>query len=354
MAGFTVPQQGDEQVLTSESLRATTRIRGWLSFLVFSILVGSLVGLVQSFVELDAETLALSPIVGSADIVSGLTLFALAWTAAVRAWRRSPDAVFWLRAYLVIVFASNVASFALNDFSLDDYSRLEKRFFSRSLVWSVTWLIYTFKSIQVADIFPKVFRRTSPAAVLIAVALALLPFAQLGLGIVELQARTEAWETPEFAEEDLEPGFCTDGHVVFRRPSGATASLERVDDAEEGACFVCRLEGLGEDGYVGVVTSLMYTGESKELFATQREAFTPDEFGAGHPRDILDETRHEGSRTTRMRIVAIEQDGKTCYWRFAMVFDRKARKTTVLHFVDSAFDGRYFTDLTNSVRATNP
>lgn len=341
---------------TPEAQRPTTRIRGWFAFLLFSVLMGGVISLGMGIRDFDAETYALSPVLGTADLVASVVLLGVSWWAAIRTWCRKPDALFFIRAYLALVFIYDFITLAVNGFSLEGLSRFEAKFLLRSLVWSVVWIVYTVKSRHVAEVLPKTMRRTSPWAVMAVVFLAVLPFAQMGWGILELQVRGEEWELPEFVEADLEPGFCTDGHVIFRRPQDATVELEETSDEESGELVVsCILEGLGEDPWRGAVTSLIYSGDSEEQFEDQRKAFEPEELEHLEKRLESREDRVSDGRTTRLRVVSAKlADGSTMYWRYAMIFDRKTRKTAILHFCDRSFDGRYFTSLVDTVRFTNP
>lgn len=84
----------EEEEITSESLLETTRIHGWLSFFLFSIIVGGLISAIYPIITFDIEEYWGSYVLGMTDIVSGIMLFALAIYTLMAFCKRKPNAVF--------------------------------------------------------------------------------------------------------------------------------------------------------------------------------------------------------------------------------------------------------------------
>jgi len=85
----------EEEEITSESLLETTRIHGWLSFFLFSIIVGGLVSAIYPIITFNIEDYSGSYVLGMTDIASGVILFALAIYTLVAFCKRKPNAVFF-------------------------------------------------------------------------------------------------------------------------------------------------------------------------------------------------------------------------------------------------------------------
>ena len=85
--------------VTAEWLRSNTRIRGWLAFFMFGLLLSALWGLGEVFVTVDTSDCYGSIILSTVDVVTVLALLVVAILTFVAFHRRWPSAVFWARFF---------------------------------------------------------------------------------------------------------------------------------------------------------------------------------------------------------------------------------------------------------------
>ena len=108
-------------VITSEYLKQTTDIHGWLSFFLFSIGVGGLASAIYPIAAYNPAEYSGNTILALTDIVLGLMLCGVAFFTFYAFTQRKSDAVFLGKTYVVAVFVSNLLSFIEGNYNTSGF-----------------------------------------------------------------------------------------------------------------------------------------------------------------------------------------------------------------------------------------
>ena len=332
---------GIEPLLPTREKLKKQPVRGWFSFLLFSIILGGVLSITMAFKYDDESIMAISLFFGTLHFQIGAIMLGVGLYAATRVWQRQADAIFWLRFYLIFCFLTNMISVWSND-GLEGFTDYEKKSVVQCLVLSVVWLLYLAKSTQVADIFPKAYRKTTATAKTAAFFLLALPFISFGLGCFSISHRAENWNAIEYSLSDLPVGIGTDGHVKFLIPHGADYELA---EAEGGRVAVLSKV----DEYFGCVFSSPYPGEEEDTFEDIRIA-NRDETFMDASESLMDaKTDNINGHNVRIKTTRLVSGEYALKWRFAAIYDMKSRKTAYLSFYDNLDSPEYFEALMKSL-----
>lgn len=91
-------------VYTSEWLKSNTQIKGWLIFFLLAIFVGGLISAISSFTNFDSADYGGNIWLGTVDIFIGICLFAIAIYTIYAFIQRKPNALFYGRLYVFLVY----------------------------------------------------------------------------------------------------------------------------------------------------------------------------------------------------------------------------------------------------------
>ena len=337
-----------------KELRATTKISGWLSLLVLAVLLGGIQSLCMQFAQLDLDGLLANTLLNMSDVMTGVLLFILGIVAPVKAWRRSDDAVFYLRLYMALCLTVNLAGLAVDiafgDHAAADAARSAGRasgMAARSILWPAIWLIYTYRSRKVAEVFPLDYRRTPASAVVVALLAFGLPVLTFGVGYWQAKSRAANWSRVEFGGAGLAPREFTDGHIVFTAPEGVSVRGGSSDGAFRPLAVF--KEGIFDGMIYCDVFSTKDVGRFNEVRNELRDTSLgpmseSDEQAAMEPLPEL-----MFGRRAAIRIKSVRLDGDI-FWRFAMIYAPEHAKTVVFSFYDDGSEKNYFLKLLESVR----
>ena len=343
----TAPIAGDDtsnrtNCITSEELQKTTNIHGWLSFFLFSIVVGGIIsGLypILMFSRLMAEygNIYLSLV----DLSSGIMLGGLALYTLFAFTKRKPDSVFLGKTYVVTAFLSNLIVLFAGDLETTGFGSLPH--VVRSLIWGVIWFLYLSLSEQVNTIIPKSFRKTTSLNYYIIAALILIPSFFMGIGILTMRSAYMETESAFIENVVLSPGEYTDGRFVFKKPLGFKCSQSKVGDPE---------------------ITLFELENSQNISITMCSDYDYDKNWTNF-EDYWENWKDEEADKYESEIVSKRKDSKndfdyfykcTCfhldvdvYWRFILIFDKSSNKVCVVSSYDGGEDS-YFDELINSIR----
>ena len=143
-----------EPIYTSEWLKENTNIHGWLSFFFFAIAVGGIISAVYPIATFNAADYAGNMWLGAIDILLGIGMLAIAIYTIYAFTQRKPNAVFYGRLYVVLVFVTNIISLIGNpDVGLGGVKQTFK-----GIIWGIIWFLYLLYSEQVQEVIPKSFR----------------------------------------------------------------------------------------------------------------------------------------------------------------------------------------------------
>lgn len=130
--------QDEVHQYTSEWLKENTNIHGWLSFFIFAIALGGLISAFSSVATYNAEDYAGSIWLGSIDVFLGFGLLAIAIYTIYAFCQRKPNAVFYGRLYVILVFVTNIISVIGSEDA--GFSELNQAV--RGIIWGTVWFFY--------------------------------------------------------------------------------------------------------------------------------------------------------------------------------------------------------------------
>lgn len=301
--------------VTAEWLRSNTRIRGWLAFFMFGLLLSALWGLGEVFVTVDTSDCYGSIILSTVDVVTVLVLLVVAILTFVAFHRRWPSAVFWARFFLIYCLLCGILSLSL---AQDEMSAREFGQAIGAVFWSAIWLVYFCVSKQVSKVIPRRYRHAGFGTWAAAVILVLLPFGWGAAGIAQVVLGYHG--NVEIRQSELPEGELTEGHVVFRPPKGWSSSVGPVDEV-----IVCVMMN-GEDSSIELL-SILDSDDTKENFESVAESFADEDFDKLKRQTVLDELTMVNGNKCYYRVVNYES---AFYWHFAILFDSDTGKAVVL------------------------
>lgn len=335
------------QIYTSEWLKANTEIHGWLSFFFFAIVVGGLFGAIYPILTFNASDYVGNFCLGAVDIVIGLFLLAVAVFTVYSFVNRKPNAVFWGKVYVVLVFLTNILV-------LISGATEEKGFQSvtqvvRGVVWGIIWFLYLTFSEQVQVIIPKSYRKISSMDWTMLAALVLLPIFLFVVGYSQINSLVDSRtnQETELREIELESNQRTDGRVIFTIPDGfecesqvvdvegVSATLFSINNNDIGSCTMC--SDYDTDQSVVNFNSYWDSWKDEEI-----KNYTTENVRQGH-------LTINGNKCL-YRVTKHFVNGVYVYWRYYLIFNDETGKVFVASFYDLNNSTDYVYELLESVK----
>ena len=336
----------DEPIYTSEWLKENTNIHGWLSFFFFAIAVGGLISTVYPIATFKATDYAGNMWLGAIDILLGIGMLAIAIYTIYAFMQRKPNAVFYGRLYVVLVFVTNIISLIGNpDAGLGGVKQTFK-----GIIWGIIWFLYLLYSEQVQEVIPKSFRKVRNWDWGVLASIIIVPFLCYAIGMSNRNAEVENRESleAEIREVPLADNERTDGRVIFTIPEGFNCESEVVE-AMPGSKIT--VYNLGNDAIGSCTMCSDYdTDTSIKNFDEYWNSWE------GKDDKKLPKTNVDrGSRTINgyncmYRIIRYNVNGVHVYWRFHILFDDISGKCCVASFYDRNENTSYVNEILESIR----
>ena len=333
--------------ITSEWLKANTEIHGWLSFFFFAIIAGGMFSAIYPIATFNASDYAGNFCLGAVDIVTGLLLLAVAVFTVYSFVNRKPNAVFWGKVYVVLVFLTNVL--ALIGGNTEETGLQSTAQVIRGAIWGVIWFLYLTFSDQVQEIIPKSYRKISStdwamlaASVLIPVSLFIVGYSQIN-SLIDSRNDQEA----ELKRTELAYNQRTDGRVIFTIPDGFECESQVVDtevgsqtifninNDEIGNCTIC-------SDYDTDKSIKNFDGYWENWKDTDIEQYSTDNVDRG--------TKTINGNVCLYRITKHYVNGVYVYWRYYLLFDDETGKVFLASFYDTNDSISYVDELLESVK----
>lgn len=335
-----------EPIYTREWLKENTNIHGWLSFFFFAIAVGGFICAVYPITTFNAADYGDNMWIGSIDIIMGIGLFAIAIYTIYAFTQRKPNAVFYGRLYVVLVFVTNIISLIGNpDAGLGGVKQTFK-----GIVWGIIWFLYLLYSEQVQEVIPKSFRKVSKFDWGVLASIIIVPFLCFAIGMSNINAEVKNRESleSEIREVPLADNERTDGRVIFTIPEGFNCESEEVEAMPGSKLTVYNLS----NDAIGSCTmcSDYDTDTSTKNFDEYWNSWEGED-DKKLPKTNVD----RGSRTINghncmYRIIRYNVNGVHVYWRFHILFDEVSGKCCIASFYDRNESTRYIDEILESIR----
>lgn len=225
-------------VYTSEWLKSNTQIKGWLTFFLLAIFVGGLISAVSSFTNFDAADYGGNIWIGAVDIFIGVCLFAIAIYTIYAFIQRKPNALFYGRLYVFLVFVTNIISAIGGSIEFGTAKEVV-----RGVIWSIIWFFYLLLSSQVQRIIPKSFRKVKTADWIILAVFIMIPILCFAIGVTKLNSKDYCTESITPLENPL-----TDTVVVDNEMEGEDRIEEKTPE-EKNLSFLEKAITEANDSY---------------------------------------------------------------------------------------------------------
>ena len=335
-----------EPIYTSEWLKENTNIHGWLSFFFFAIAVGGIISAVYPIATFNAADYAGNMWLGAIDILLGIGMLAIAIYTIYAFTQRKPNAVFYGRLYVVLVFVTNIILLIGNpDAGLGGVKQTFK-----GIIWGIIWFLYLLYSEQVQEVIPKSFRKVSKFDWGVLASIVIVPFLCDVIGMSNLNAEAENRESleAEIREVPLADNERTDGRVIFTIPEGFNCESKEVE-AMPGTKLT--VYNLSNDAIGSCTMCSDYdTDTSTKNFDEYWNSWEGED-DKKLPKTNVD----RGSRTVNghncmYRIIRYNVNGVHVYWRFHILFDEVSGKCCVASFYDRNESTHYIDEILESIR----
>lgn len=346
----------DEEVkLTSEYLKETTTIEkwSWLSFFLFQVVVGGLIGAVYPILTFKLDDYDGSYILGMTDVSCGILLFILAICTLKAFNNRKQNAVFLATSYTIICIVYNLLVVFTGAYEQTSGTGMPS--IVRSLIWGGIWLVYLHQSEKVEEVIPVEFRRVSKKNYLFVAAVVCVPVLFLIGGMYDVYIQQKE-KTEKFIKEykdahmlfsedmvsHLASNQRTDGRIIFTVPN----KFECTDSIVNGTkVFYLHKEHIAD---LTICSSFDADNSNENINSIYKE--WNDNDLSQYESSVVENSKVHVDNITKC-VVAKKYiiNGNTIFWRLIILFDSETDKACLI----SAYDGgkdTYLNPLLKSIR----
>lgn len=336
-----------EPKYTREWLKSNTEIHGWLSFFFFAIILGGIISAIYPIATYNAADYGYNGWLGAVDVFTGLSMLGIAVYTVYAFTHRKPNAVFYGRFYVILVFVTNIISLigGVDENGLQNTTQVV-----RGIVWGIVWFLYLLFSDQVQEVIPKSFRKVSGIDWGVLIALVGIPFACFFIGLSQLNGIVEDRENneTEILSVALQDNERTDGKVIFYIPSGFSCESQ---ESETGVGQTITVFNLENESIGNISLCSDYDSDTSTSNFDDYWKNWEDSDASGKPRSDVDRgIKTINGNTCRYRIVKYNFNGVQVYWRYYVLFSSETSKCCVVSCYDRNEDTSYVSEILNSVR----
>lgn len=335
-----------KQKLSRKWLKENTNIKGWLSLFMVAIVIGGLISAASPIISYDADDYAGNIWLGAIDISLGICLLGIAVFTVYAFFQRKPNAVFYGRLYVILVFVTNVISVIGNE----DAGFAETKLALRGIIWGAIWFVYLLLSKQVQRVIPTSYRKIFATDWVVLASVLAIPLLCFAIGIRTINTdstRVQELET-EMLSMPLDENERTDGKVIFTVPASfdceskvveplpdSELTLFTLSNEQSANCYLC--SDYDSD------TSIDNFKEYWKNWENEQDKVLPK-------RIIQEGSKIINGDTCMYRIVRYNVNGIIVYWRFYILFDESSGKCCIASCYDRSESPSYIDEILNSIR----
>lgn len=339
-------ESGDARFVSMRQwLKENTSIHGWLSFFLFVLSLGAGITLFQSIIGYKESAEEVSQTLAIGDLLYAFGVVAIGICTVYAFSERKANAVFYARAFLLIIAISNILLIAIGGYENNGSNSLTTLL--RGVVQGIIWLLYIQYSKQVAEVIPKHYRKVSPGDWCFVSCAVVIPFVFYVIGFNEIvNDNLASMATPSFVQTNLKANERTDGRVCWEIPDGFKCQEQQVEVAQGQYQKLFQLENdsLGNCTIVSDFDNNISWKKFDEYLSNWK-----DPEAASIPSRKVDggEKTINGSKCM-FRVTEYSLNDAYVYWHFYLLFSGKTSKMFLL----SAYGGdcAYIQELLQSVR----
>ena len=329
-------------VYTKEYLKHNTEIRGWLSFFLFSIIVGGLISFIYPIITYNSQEYSGSVFLSLADPIQGAMLFGLACYTLYSFINRETNAVFLAKTYLVVIFVINLFLVIIGGYEQNGLGSLPQLI--RSLIWAVIWFIFMHQSTVVQEVIPVEYRKAKHVDYYIIAAIILVPLILIALGLKEIYSTQEEQQTNFIESTVLGANEYTDGKIIFECGDGFTCEKEVLQDPP------ITIHHLENENFASITVCSDYdTDKTQSNFNSYCENWEDESIKEYHSTIIDNRTDVINGHDYFVQTKKYKVDENEIYWHFVLLFDKQTGKVAVVSSYDGGYDD-YLKPFLSSIR----
>lgn len=336
----TQEESPEEFVYTSEYLKQNTKIQGWLSFFLFTVVAGGLLSVVYPLFTFNLAEYDNNIFLALADPLFGLMSFLLACYTLHAFVNRQPNAVFLAKMYIIAVFASNLLALIGGEYEPTGFGSAPR--LVRSLIWSGIWFAFLLNSNNVEEVCPKEYRQKKNLDIYIAIAFIAFPLLIVAISLTnELSTRSKQ-EATHIQNAVLAENEYTDGKVIFARPSGFSCQKTEVEGLQ---IYNLECESIGN---ITLCSDYDDNCSEQNVRSYWKEWEDEDAKKMSSKVERFETLEKKGHPYYYAVKKYTTNDGEL-FWRFIMMFDYETGKVCVISCYDGGYE-EYLEELLNSIR----
>jgi hypothetical protein len=331
---------------TTNDISRKEKIRGWLIFFLICIGIGSAITVISGFMNLslsDYDTGLGTWVAVTGACCDGILLAGmgfLGFYAIISFITYRPDAVGLAKAYIVLVFATNLISVLSGDFEETGINSLRRTIMH--LLGGFIWFLYLCFSKQINTLFPrkerKMYKRDKILLFSVITPVTLWLIFVFSLSFYH-------FDKFKINENILSANEYTDGKIIFKCPCKMTVERKSYDN--ETYFYLTK-----DDQIAITLCSVFDTDDTREYFEECMQSWR-DESMDGFEYDVIDETHRRVADGNSLYKKTLQYHFEPVIeWMFVMIFNEETYKCCVVSCY-SAAGTDCPSELINSIRFKN-
>lgn len=329
--------------ITADYLMENTKIRGWLSFFLFSIIAGGLMSVVLPIVTFNVNEYSGSYLLAMTDVVFGFMLFVLACYTLHSFCKRKSNSVFLGKTYTIAIFLSSLFVIFSGEFETTGFGSLRQ--IIRSLIWAVIWFWYLCISEHVKEIIPKEYRKSTSKDYYFITGLLVVPILMFGIGVGSVVLSNTQEQTQNFFEDTLlKENEYTDGKVIFACPDSFSCEKQEFTDP----VFTFFQLDWDERGSITLFSDYE-TDYSVKNFNEYWINWQDEEASKYESVNVINEQRIINGHPYFYKVMKYMIEEREVFWRFIIMSDVETGKICLLSCYDEGYYS-YIDEILNTIR----
>lgn len=315
-----------EPEIQRENPQEKEPIKGWLMFfLIVYVGIGSAASLALNIIDYSNDGNFWTSTIDLAFATIYLTTGIFTIIAFVK---RQSDAIYLAKLYIIMCFCSNLTALIAQDEATTQH---ELKSMARSLIWSLIWFVYMYRSQQIKNLFPPENRKAKARSIILTVAALLIPSLFTAM-IIYTDKSTDELEQEAIENLVLSDNQRTDGHIVITLPD-STVCEETIGDYGIRYFIITDTTSKVE---VTIVTNYA-SDASQESFNEYYKAWKDEDFNKYFTKTLKTQEQEDDGVKTYYKLTRLTVDGHPIDWEFYVFFDTERDRACIMSSYTSAY-----------------
>ena len=341
----------ENENITSEWLKANTKITGWLVFFLSVVMGFGGLSRSLSLIAVNMSDCNNNYCIAAIDIFMGVALLSMSLYVIYSFLNRYPNAVFWAKTNLILIIALSLLGLVTGQ------AEEEKIAAVSGLLGVGLWLLYLICSRQVQEVIPKSFRKVSKVDWIVLFAIILIPIVLWVIGVTQLKAvdttGSQKIETSEGLSQNADSLYYAETEQVkFIVPKEFSCDASLAYDIEGKDLYSYDLMNEVDSSYSIVTLCSEYKADSSFSNLDRHwEAWKKKKHKEVFMNDVDRGVQSINGNKCLFRICKYyDKAGEDMYWRFYLLFDNETDKSCVFSSYDDGISTKYVDEILNSIQ----